>query len=47
MLVPMKVLLEAAEAGNYAIGAFNVMNMEIVEAALMAEIGRASCRERV
>ncbi len=36
MLVPMKVLLEAAEAGNYAIGAFNVMNMEIVEAALMA-----------
>jgi len=36
MLVPMKALLEAAEAGNYAVGAFNVMNMEITEAAIEA-----------
>ena len=31
-LVPMKQLLEKAEAGHYAVGAFNCNNMEIIQA---------------
>ncbi|AQS60402.1 class II fructose-1,6-bisphosphate aldolase [Desulforamulus ferrireducens] len=35
-LVPVKELLQQAEAGKYAVGAFNVNNMEIVQAILAA-----------
>lgn len=35
-LVPMKQLLDAAEAGKYAVGAFNCNNMEIVQAIIAA-----------
>ena len=35
-LVPMSVLLEQAEAGGYAVGAFNCNNMEIVQAIVAA-----------
>lgn len=35
-LVPMKFLLEKAEAGNYGVGAFNCNNMEIVQAIIAA-----------
>ena len=35
-LVPMSVLLEKAEAGGYAVGAFNCNNMEIVQAIVAA-----------
>lgn len=35
-LVPAKELLEAAEKGNYAIGAFNCNNMEIIQAIVEA-----------
>lgn len=35
-LVPMGALLEQAEAGGYAIGAFNCNNMEIVQAIVAA-----------
>ena len=45
-LVTSKEMFEKAYAGGYAIGAFNVNNMEIVQA-ITEEIGRASCRERV
>lgn len=35
-LVPMKQLLEKAEAGHYAVGAFNCNNMEIIQAIITA-----------
>ena len=35
-LVPVKDLLEKAEAGGYAVGAFNCNNMEIVQAIIAA-----------
>ena len=35
-LVNVDVLLEKAEAGNYAVGAFNCNNMEIVQAIIEA-----------
>lgn len=35
-LVPVRELLEKAEAGNYAVGAFNCNNMEIVQAIIAA-----------
>ena len=35
-LVPMKPLLEKARAGNYAVGAFNCNNMEIVQGIVAA-----------
>lgn len=35
-LVPIKDLLQKAEVGRYAVGAFNVNNMEIVQAILAA-----------
>ncbi len=35
-LVPVKELLQKAQEGNYAVGAFNVNNMEIVQAILAA-----------
>ncbi|SHE97591.1 class II fructose-1,6-bisphosphate aldolase [Desulforamulus putei] len=35
-LVPVKELLQRAEEGKYAVGAFNVNNMEIVQAILAA-----------
>ena len=41
MLVTTKEMLLDAQAGHYAVGAFNVENLEFVK------IGRASCRERV
>lgn len=41
-LVPMKQLLDAAEQGKYAVGAFNCNNMEIVQAIIgAAEAERA------
>ncbi len=36
MLVHIKKIIQAAEKGNYAVGAFNVNNLEIVQAVLMA-----------
>lgn len=35
-LVPMRTLLDAAEKGNYAVGAFNCNNMEIIQAIVEA-----------
>ena len=35
-LVPMKQLLEKAEAGHYVVGAFNCNNMEIIQAIITA-----------
>ena len=35
-LVPVTDLLERAEAGGYAVGAFNCNNMEIVQAIIAA-----------
>ena len=35
-LVTVKTLLDAAEKGNYAVGAFNCNNMEIVQAIVEA-----------
>lgn len=35
-LVPVSDLLQRAEAGNYAVGAFNCNNMEIVQAIVAA-----------
>ncbi len=35
-LVPLKTLLDAAEKGSYAVGAFNCNNMEIVQAIVEA-----------
>jgi len=35
-LVPISVLLEKAETGNYAVGAFNCNNMEIVQSIVAA-----------
>lgn len=35
-LVPLRTLLDAAEQGNYAVGAFNCNNMEIVQAIVEA-----------
>jgi fructose-bisphosphate aldolase class II len=35
-LVPMRQLLDKAEKGNYAVGAFNCNNMEIVQAIITA-----------
>ncbi|HWI66664.1 MAG TPA: class II fructose-1,6-bisphosphate aldolase [Symbiobacteriaceae bacterium] len=35
-LVPLRTLLDAAEKGNYAVGAFNCNNMEIVQAIVEA-----------
>ncbi len=35
-LVPMRVLLDAAASGNYAVGAFNVNNMEQIQAIMSA-----------
>lgn len=35
-LVPLRTLLEAANQGNYAVGAFNCNNMEIVQAIVAA-----------
>lgn len=35
-MVPMRPLLEVAEAGSYAVGAFNANNMEIVQAIIEA-----------
>ena len=35
-LVPMKELLEAAEQGNYSVGAFSVANMEMILGAVRA-----------
>lgn len=35
-LVPMKELLDKAEKGQYAVGAFNCNNMEIVKAIIAA-----------
>ena len=50
-LVSTKEMFKKAYEGGYAIGAFNVNNMEIIQAIVEADnelkIGRASCRERV
>ena len=35
-LVPIAQLLQEAEKGNYAVGAFNANNMEIVQAIMEA-----------
>lgn len=35
-LVPVSVLLRAAEAGNYAVGAFNLNNLEILQSIIAA-----------
>jgi fructose-bisphosphate aldolase class II len=35
-LVPVKDLLERAEAGGYGVGAFNCNNMEIIQAIISA-----------
>ena len=35
-LVPMRVLLDAATNGNYAVGAYNVNNMEQIQAIMAA-----------
>ena len=43
-LVTSTEMFKKAYAGHYAIGAFNVNNMEIIQG---IKIGRASCRERV
>lgn len=41
-LVPVKELLSAASDGNYAVGAFNCNNMEIVQAIIRAAVAEKS-----
>ena len=45
MLVSATEMLKKAKAGHYAVGQFNINNLEWTKAIL--QIGRASCRERV
>ena len=58
MLVSATEMLQKAKAGHYAVGQFNINNLEWTKAILttaqelnspviLGEIGRASCRERV